>query len=327
MARLVQFPAQQGEVAIVLKGIEGAGKGIVARALLYILGQHGLTISHAKHLTGNFNAHLRDAVFLFADEAFYAGDKAHVGVLKALITEPTLTIEAKYKNAIQAPNFLHIMMASNEEWVVPASLEARRFLVLLVSPAKAQNRVYFAAIQREMQEGGHEAMLYDLVNQDISGFDVTDVPYTEGMQEQKKLSLGTSEAWWSDVLHRGYVYKSKLGLEHHFGEWHETVTTEVLFAAYTEFAKAKNKRHPMAREAFGAFMVRMGGTYARPRNAVVGEHIADDPYGGPTRKAALIVKPRATGYSLGTLQTARDAFTSVTNLSVEWEDGGADNSA
>ncbi len=76
MARLIQFPAQQGEVAVVLIGIEGTGKGILARALLYILGQHGLAINHTKHLTGNFNAHLRDCVFLFADEAFYAGDRS-----------------------------------------------------------------------------------------------------------------------------------------------------------------------------------------------------------------------------------------------------------
>ena len=32
-----------------------------------------------------FWPHLRDAVFVFADEAFFAGDKAHEGVLKALV--------------------------------------------------------------------------------------------------------------------------------------------------------------------------------------------------------------------------------------------------
>ena len=120
MARLVQSPGEQGEVAVVMRGIEGCGKGTLAKALLHILGQHGMAISNAKHLTGNFNGHLRDTVLLFADEAFFAGDRAHVGVLKALITEPTLTIEAKYANAVQMPNFVHLMMASNEEWVVPA---------------------------------------------------------------------------------------------------------------------------------------------------------------------------------------------------------------
>lgn len=322
MARLVQFPAQQGEVAIVLKGIEGTGKGIVARALLHILGQHGLTISHAKHLTGNFNAHLRDAVFLFADEAFYAGDKAHVGVLKALITEPTLTVEAKYENAIQAPNFLHLMMASNDEWVVPASLDARRFLVLVVESTYARNRTYFGAIQDELGSGGYEAMLHDLLAHDLTGFDVRDVPYTEGLDEQKKLSLGTSEAWWLDVLHRGYVYKSKLGLERHFSEWREIETTEVLYASYFEFAKSRNERHPMEREWFGRFVIKMGGKPSKPRNAVVGEHITDVPsgqYGDMARRAALVERARATGYRFGGLEVARAAFLEATGLAVEWE--------
>jgi hypothetical protein len=38
-----------------------------------------------------------------------------------------------------------------------------------------------------------------------------------------------------------------------------------------------------------------------------------------TRKAALIEKKRATGYSIGTLQQARDAFQDATKLTIEWE--------
>jgi hypothetical protein len=66
MARMVQFPAEQGEVAVVMKGGEGTGRGFLAKA----------AISNTRHLIGNFNAHLRDAILLFADEAFFAGDKA-----------------------------------------------------------------------------------------------------------------------------------------------------------------------------------------------------------------------------------------------------------
>ena len=247
----------------------------------------------------------------------YAGDKSHVGVLKALITEPTLTVEAKYQNAVQAPNFVHLMMASNEDWVVPASLDARRFLVLLVAATKVRNRAYFTAIWQEMESGGYEAMLHDLLHHDLTGFDVRDVPDTEGLQEQKKLSLGTSQAWWFDALHRGYVYKSKLGLEQYFGEWREAETTEVLYASYSEFAKAQNERHPMAREAFGRFMVSMGGKASKPRNAVVGEHITDvvtNQYGDTARKAVVVRKERSHGYSLGDLKAARDAFTDATKL-------------
>ena len=86
-ALMIQRPAEPAEVCVVLKGEEGTGKGVFLRALLKIMGQHGLYLSHPDHLRGKHNAHLWDCVMLFADEAFYAGDKAHESVLKSLITE------------------------------------------------------------------------------------------------------------------------------------------------------------------------------------------------------------------------------------------------
>lgn len=326
LARMVQFPAEQGEVAVVLKGSEGTGKGVVAKTMLRIFGQHGLAISNSKHLTSNFNAHLRDAVFLFADEAFFAGDRGHVGVLKALITEPFLTVEAKYQNAIQAPNFTHLLMASNEAWVVPASLEARRFFVLDVLPDSANNHEYFGGILAELEAGGYGAMLHDLLAHDLTGFNPRHVPVTEGLQDQRMLSLGTSERWWLDCLHRGYVFKSRLGMEAFFSEWHAELSTEVLFASYEAFARNCHERHPMGRETFGRFVAAMGGKPARYRSAVIGEAIVDaeNPYGGTTRKAALVRRNRSTGYHIGTLAVARAAFTQVTKLRPGW-DGGQDD--
>ena len=357
LARMVQRPAEQGEVAVVMCGDEGTGKGTLARAMFRILGQHALVISNSRHLIGNFNAHLRDCVFLFADEAFFAGDRQHVSVLKSIITEPYLTIEAKYQNAVQAPNFLQLMMASNEEWVVPASLGARRFFVLEVSDAKKDDHEYFASISAEMEAGGYEAMLHDLLQRDLTGFNVRRIPATDGLQQQKKLSLGTSDAWWSDVLHRGYVFRSKLGLESIFGEWHEEIATELLYASYMEFAERRRERHPMGRETFGRFMVTLGAKPKRMSEAMVGEHLIDAPYGvgtallGPlstteaaantgepntadvrhlyrtTRKAEPILHPRPPGYLLGTLDAARTAFTEKTQLRIEWQDDDHDNAA
>ena len=321
MARLVGRPAEQGEVAVVLKGVEGAGKGILARALLHILAQHGLTISNSKHLTGNFNGHLRDLVFLFADEAFFAGDRAHVGVLKALITEPFLTVEAKHQNAIQMPNFIHLMMASNERWVVPAGLEARRFFVLEVSSERVDDHTYFAAIQNELDNGGYEAMLHDLLYYDLSGFNHRAAPKTAGLDEQKKLSLDTSKAWWMDVLHRGYVFRSKLGLEDYFGEWHDEMTTEVLFTSYEAYARDRRERHPMHRETFGKFMREFAGAKAkRLTDGVIGERVAHvkNLRGTTSRDTELTKKPRAQGYSVGELAVAREAFMTATGLSGDW---------
>ncbi len=328
LARMVQFPAEQGEVAIVMRGGEGTGKGTLARAMKRILGQHALAISNSKHLTGNFNAHLRDCVFLFADEAFFAGDRQHVGVLKSIITEPYLTIEGKYQNAIQTPNFLHLMMASNEEWVVPASLEARRFLVLEVGNSHKDDHTWFAAIWEEMEAGGYEAMLYDLLRYNLTAFNVRRVPATDGLQQQKKLSLGTDKAWWLDVLHRGYAFRSRLGLEDYFGRWHSEVSTELLYASYTEFAEKRRERHVLPRETFGRLMISLGAKAKRLVNAAIGEHIADvETPLSTTRKAQPALHPRPPGYVLGALDKARGEFTTLTGLPIDWQDGEAPDKA
>lgn len=327
-ARMVQFPEKRAEVAVVMKGVEGSGKGTLANALRRIMGQHALKISNAKHLVGNFNAHLRDCVFLFADEAFFAGDKAHVGVLKSIITEDSLTIEGKYANAVETPNYLHLMMASNEEWVVPAGPEARRFLVLLVAATMVRNLAYFQEIHAELESGGYEAMLHDLLHHDLTGFDVRDVPDTKGLQEQKKLSLSVDRAWWMDVLHRGYVFRSRLGLEDSFAQWHEEVSTELLYASYLEYAERKRERHSLTREYFGRFMLSLGAKPKRLANVAIGEHIADvDTPFGTTRKAQPALHSRPCGYDLGTLDASRKAFKSLIGMRIDWQDGDGDGPA
>jgi hypothetical protein len=318
MARLVQQPQLPGEVAVVLCGGMGTGKGILGRALRKLFGQHGMQISNSKHLTGNFNAHLRDCVFLFPDEAFYAGDKPGIGTLKMLITEDVIPIEAKFKDAIQVKNYLHILMASNNEWVVPAALDERRFFVLKVSDARKQDKPYFATIQKELDAGGYAAMLHDLLNYDISNFEVRDVPETLALQDQKAQSLPTDLSWWRNVLHRGYVYESKYGFSQYFGEWHSWVATAVLHKSYTEYAKSHNERHPKGEAQFGKFMRDgLGAIPSRPRTEqVIGEQVVSTNNGD---RYELIYAGHKPGYKFGTLDDARAEFETRTKLTSEWD--------
>jgi hypothetical protein len=95
LAWMVQHPDQRAEVALVFKGNKGTGKGTLGNCMMKLFGQHSLQVSNAKHLVGNFNAHMRDTCLLFGDECYWPGDKQAEGTLKRLITEPTLFIEAK----------------------------------------------------------------------------------------------------------------------------------------------------------------------------------------------------------------------------------------
>jgi uncharacterized protein DUF5906 len=200
MARAVQEPDTQGEVAVVLRGEMGTGKGVATNAFGKLFGHHFLHISNSSHLTGNFNAHLQHTVVLFADEAFYAGDKKHASVLKMLITEDTLTIEPKGYDTFACVNHLHLIMASNADWAVPAGPFERRFFVLDVSDAKMKDTKYFSAIKEQLANGGNAALLFMLQNHDLTGFNVREVPPTTGLQHQQTESMADEVLAVEEIL-------------------------------------------------------------------------------------------------------------------------------
>jgi hypothetical protein len=207
-----QNPGTQAETALVFKGREGVGKGIFGREMAAIFGQHGMQISHASHLTGHFNFHLADLSLLFADEAFWPGDKSAEGTLKRLITEPTLVIEKKGHDVFLVNNQLHVIIASNNDWVVPAGFDARRFAVFDVSDQHMQDREYFAKIVHQMENGGREAMLYDLLNLDLGDWHPrNDIPQTRALIEQKERSLLYEDQWWVSLLEAGALPGAEIG--------------------------------------------------------------------------------------------------------------------
>jgi len=172
-------------------------------------------------------------------------------------------------------------------------------------------------------------MLFDLLRIDLSRFNVRDVPQTDGLQQQRKLSLPAAEAWWLDCLDRGYVFKSKLGLDQELHTWHERIATELLHASYMEFAKSRGERRPFTREDLGRFLVKLGSMPKRWRRGIVGEALRDEPnaFGGSSRRACLVYQDRATGHEIGTLPVARATFQRVTGLGFTWDSGASETEA
>ena len=205
MAYGVQHPARPGEVAVVMRGKEGVGKGVAAREYGRLFGSHFRHISQAGHLTGHFNAHLQMCSVLFADKAFFAGDRSHELILKALITEETLMIEPKGLDPYPVRNCLHLIMSSNNDWVIPAGADARRYFVLSVADTHKQDHGYFAAITQQMDAGGREALLHHLLKRDLSKFNVREVPQTDGLADQKAHSRRGVDRLVELVAHSGIL--------------------------------------------------------------------------------------------------------------------------
>jgi hypothetical protein len=230
VARNCQHPEKPGMSALVLIGDEGTCKGVFLRFVGSLFGQHSRQLIDSNQITGQFNSQLADCVFLYADECFFAKDKASINKLKAMVTEPTLPIERKGYDLVDAPNHLSIAISTNEEFAVHASRNARRWFVLEASLAKRGDREYFDLLNNDCSSDVvRSAFLYDMLQRDLSGWNPGDVPETSGLRKQRQHSFPPHKKWFAECLNDGNF--DGISDENH-NLWLTKMSTEDLFDSY-----------------------------------------------------------------------------------------------
>lgn len=204
MAAVVQKPALLA-TALVLRGLQGTGKNKFVDYFGKIFGPYFLTVTSLEHICGKFNSHLRYAYLVHANEAVWMGSKKEIGAIKALITDSVIVIEGKGRDAIPVDNCRHFLISSNEDWVVPMDLDDRRFFVLDVSSHRKMDTSYFSALDKEMHSNGPSALLYDLLHEDLQGFDPRQMPANDCGFDIKMRSAGSVENYLYAALQEGSI--------------------------------------------------------------------------------------------------------------------------
>jgi Family of unknown function (DUF5906) len=296
MADAVQNLAVRPGTALVLRGSQGTGKGLFAKHFGALFGQHYLHISNQKHLTGHFNAHLMSICLVFADEAVWGGNKSEEGVLKALVTEDTIPIEAKGKDVINVQNHTRLLIASNNQWAVPAVPSERRFVVMDVSAEKQRNHEYFKALNAQMESGGREALLDYLLKYDLNGIELRKIPHTRALAEMKMHSMSAYEKFWYDKLVAGSINGPANG-------WPVTIFFEELYNAWCEHAQTSGVRYIGSQTSLGIEMKKL-----LPRYRVT----------KPKLRAGDFSK-QAKCYELPSLEKCRQHFDRHMDTEHEWD--------
>jgi hypothetical protein len=75
--------------------------------------------------------------------------------------------------------------------------------VLKVNDHKLQDNGWFKAINDQLEDGGYEAMLYDLLHHDLGDFHPRQLPKCNDLTGQQALSLGPFDSWWVELLETG----------------------------------------------------------------------------------------------------------------------------
>lgn len=298
-AHMMQRPRERTGTALVFRGKMGAGKSTVGEVMGSLIASHFYQVDDPRYITGNFNAHMAKCLLLQAEEAVWAGDKNAEGRLKGLITSKFQMIEAKGVDPIRVQNFVRLIMTSNEDWVVPAGKDERRFCVLDVGDGAAQNHQYFSEMHEELDNGGREALLYDLLQFDLSKIDLWTIPRTSALLEQKIRSLDSVEAWWFDRLAEGELFTGD-------GYWDDVVSKQALHQDYLRQADAIGIKRRADRAQFGKQLHKLVPSLRSKR---------------PRVNKSEDVRQRGRCFVFPSLNKCRDAFCEVVGQSVDWTDG------
>ena len=241
LAHMVQFPKEKPGVAVVLRSdAQGVGKSRFAEYVGSLLGRHFRTVTHGRHIHGNFNSHLKDTLMLFGDEAVWGGDRSTESILKQLITEPNMIIEMKGKDVFEVRSYLRLMLATNSEWAAPVSLTDRRYFVLNVANSRKNDHEFFKQLIYEQNNGGSESLLQALIDFDLSEFEVRSIPETPARLEQKFLSMEPIEKWWLEILtNEDFLIGGKIL---NFDENNRAAKSDLLYS-FNEHTKAYKPNH------------------------------------------------------------------------------------
>lgn len=208
LAHMIQKPDEKPSVAILMKSLQGTGKGMLTKPLLEILGQYGAHVNGHANLTQRFNSTVANKLMIFGDEVDLKENKV-ADKLKGLISEDVIQLERKGIEPEAMPNYSRFIFASNHIQVINAGLKERRYLI--VEPV-LKDPSYYAEIAAWSANGGANHLLDYLINLDISDFNKNQAPITKSLIEEKLCNLPVAMEFIHDEISKDKPFEGKLNI-------------------------------------------------------------------------------------------------------------------
>lgn len=201
-AHLIQNPQTKTQVCLVVLGREGTGKNILLDIIRnYIMGlKYVAETCKMDKLTGRFNSLQENKLLVVLNEAANVGQaESHDNQerLKDMITNTTCQIERKGVDTYTIADRCNYVCFSNNDYVIKASTEMRRFVFFETSSARIGDHQYFKDLLTDFQQHDGGIHLYHyLMSIDISDFTPQrDFPTTQLKEQLKADALEKPIQW------------------------------------------------------------------------------------------------------------------------------------
>lgn len=183
IAHNVKFPGFKIPWAPVMQSAEGVGKGVLKSIIEHSMGASYTYFPNVKDLADSgskFNEWMRHKLFILADEIKVDDRRDMIEVLKPMISEKQIEVQAKGENQKKEDNYANWMFFSNWKNAIPVDINARRFAIIY-SPIQSKRDLaqrgmddgYFTRLYNWLDYyGGKEIVAYYLLNYPINKGDI-----------------------------------------------------------------------------------------------------------------------------------------------------------
>lgn len=214
LAHCVKYPGFKIPWAPLIQSVEGVGKGLVKRVMANAVGAPYSYFPNAKELIesgSKFNAWMRSKLFILVDEIMTDERRDMIEILKPMISEETIEIQAKGVDQDIEDNFANWMFFSNFKNAIPVSKNSRRFAIFYSAIQNAtdlhdrgMNDQYFADLYNWARAGGDAHVTHWLMNYPIERGDIPmRAPNTTSTFEAVRQSRGPVEVAILDAIGDG----------------------------------------------------------------------------------------------------------------------------
>lgn len=144
---ILQNPGKKTKVALVLASAQGAGKGFIIDFFFdEVFGTEICEqVVSLSRLTGHFNSDLENKVLLWIDEIGVEKNNFHVSWerMKSYITDPRIKIEKKRIDQVQKPNYLNLILTTNNLSNLKVEPGDRRYSIFKCNDRYAKDTEYW----------------------------------------------------------------------------------------------------------------------------------------------------------------------------------------
>ena len=211
LAHNAKFPGFKIPWAPLIQSTEGAGKGVIKRLMTAACGAPYFYSPKAQELVesgSKFNAWMRSKLFILVDEIRVDERRDMIEILKPMISEETIEIQAKGVDQDIEDNPANWFFFSNYKNAIPVSQNSRRFAIFYSAiqsegdlQARGMNGRYFDDLYNWMRAYGDAFMTHWLLQYPIERGQIPmRAPATTSSGEAVKQSRGPVETIVLDAI-------------------------------------------------------------------------------------------------------------------------------